>query len=217
MEKAYKNTGYFMLLLIPAVLAGFYVTYFSHLSDFSEGFTALTNGKITIFHHLHATLATLWILLLVAQPLLIRYGKFKIHKTIGKTTYLLFPLLIISFILLILNILKSANPIRAYGVISNTLMLILFYSFAVNNKKYTPIHMRYMIATAFSFLGPPIGRFGVFIMGMQPKIINNSVYIIVYLILTGLILLDKKHGKNFKPFILVFAVWVIRQIVYNII
>jgi len=206
-----------MLFLIPVVFAGFYTTYFSHISDFNESFTAVTGGGVTIFHHIHAALATFWILLLVIQPLLIRYKRFKIHKTIGKITYFIFPLLIISLIILILNILKSGHPIRAYGTFSNTIMLFLFYSLAVYNKKNTPIHMRYMIGTSFSFLGPPIGRFGVFILGMQPKIINNAVYILVYLILTGLILCDRKHGKNFKPFILILIVWVIRQIVFNII
>ena len=95
MEKAYKNTGYFMMLIILLVILGFYKTYFSQLPDFNE--------KITLFHHLHAVIASLWILTLIAQPLLIRYKKYKIHKIIGKITYAIFPLLILSFVQMILN------------------------------------------------------------------------------------------------------------------
>ena len=178
MEKAYKNTGYFMLLLIPLVILGFYKTYFSHFPDFNENST-LTHSRVTIFHHLHATLATLWILLLIIQPLLIRYGKFKIHKTIGKISYFIFPLLILSFIPLIFRILQTNYPISAYVPISNSLLLILFYSLAVYNRKNTPQHMRYMIGTATVFLGPTIARIGTNIIGLQPKTSNNTVYIIV--------------------------------------
>lgn len=204
-----------MLLLILLVVLGFYKTYFSHFSDFNESFTAITHSSVTIFHHLHATLATFWILLLIIQPLLIRYKKFKIHKTTGRISYFIFPLLILSFIPLILNILNSNHPIRAYGTISNGILLILFYSLAVYNRKNTPKHMRYMIGTATAFLGPTLGRIGSYIIGVQPKTSDNAVYIIVYLILIGLIILDRKHGKNFRPYILIFVVWAIRQIVFN--
>lgn len=218
MEKTYKNTGYFMLLLIPLAFTGFYITYFSHFADFNEAFTAVTNGKITIFHHLHATSATLWILLLIIQPLLIRFEKFKIHKTIGKISYFIFPMLIISFIPLILNILSSSHPIGSYNPVANSLFLILFYSLAVYNRKNTPKHMRYMIGTATVFLQPAIARIGIFVFGWQPKTSNNFlVFITIYLILIGLILLDKKRGKNFKPYILILVVYIIQQIVFNII
>ncbi len=193
MEKAYKNTGYFMLLLIVVVIFGFYKSYFSHFRDFNEGFTAVTNGDITIFHHLHATLATLWIFLLIIQPLLIRYRKFKIHKMIGKISYFIFPLLIFSFILLILNIFKSGQPVRAFNPIANCAFLILFYSLAVYKRKNTPTHMRFMIGTATVFLQPSLARIGQYLFGLQPKTSNNFlVFIIIYLILIGLILLDRK-------------------------
>jgi hypothetical protein len=217
MEKAYKNTGYFMLLLIPVAAVGFYTTYFSHLSDLNESFTAITHSSVTIFHHIHASLATLWILLLISQPLFIRYRRFKIHKAIGKISYFVFPLLILSFIPLIIIILESNYSIRAYNPIADATLLILFYSLAVYNRKNMPRHMRYMIGTATVFLSPSVARIGKFIIGWQPKIsINFLVFGTVYLILTGLILLDRKHGKNFRPYILMLVVWIINQIVFNI-
>ncbi len=217
MEKAYKNTGYFMLILVLLSIIGFYKTYFGQIPDFNESFTAISHSGITIFHHLHVVLASLWVLFLICQPLLIRHGKFKIHKTIGKISYVIFPLLILSFIPLILSILKSDFPGRSYGPISNSILLVLFYSLAVYNRKRTPKHMRYMIGTAFAFLGPTLGRIGNLILGLQPKIADGSVYVIVYLILIGLIFLDRKQGKNYKPYVVILVVWVIRQTVLYII
>ena len=216
MEKAYRNTGYVMLLLIALVGFGFYKTYFSQFPDFTENSTSLSHSRVTIFDHLHAALAALWILFLISQPLLIRYGKSKIHRTTGKISYFLFPLLILSFIPLILRILHSKYPILAYLPIADGTFLILFYSLAVYNRKDTSRHMRYMIGTATALLGPTLGRIGHNLIGLQPHVTQNTQYGIIYLILIGLIFFDRKHGKNFRPYILILGAWTIHLTVYNI-
>lgn len=132
-----------MLLLIPLVIFGFYRTYFSQFSDF--------NDKITLFHHVHDSIATVWILTCISQQLLIRYKKYKVHKIIGKLTYVIFPLLILSFVPMILRNLNSGHPLNAFFPIADCTLLILFYLLAVYNKKNAPNHMRYMIGAAIVF------------------------------------------------------------------
>lgn len=209
MEKAYKNTGYFMLLLIPLVIIGFYKTYFSQFPDYNE--------KITLFHHLHAVIASIWILTLISQPLLIRYKKYKIHKTIGKFTYAVFPLLILSFVPMILRNLYSEYPLYAFFPIADCTLLILFYSVAVYNRRNTPSHMRYMIGATIVFLGPTIGRIGPILIGISEKMTQNILYGIIYMIVIGLVLLDRKNGKNFRPYIIILAGWIVHQITFNLI
>ncbi|MGW8314550.1 MAG: hypothetical protein ACWGNV_03040 [Bacteroidales bacterium] len=209
MEKAYRNTGYFMILLVPLVILGFCKSYFSQIPDFNEG--------ITLFHHLHAAIATVWILALIAQPLLIRYRKYKIHKWIGKFSYALFPLLVLSFIPMIYRALHGANPVNAFYPIADCSLLILFYSLAVYNRKNMDRHMRYIIGAAIVFLGPTFGRIGPNILGLQEKISQNIQYVIIYSILIGLILLDRKHSKNIKPYSTILAGWVVHQFVFNVI
>lgn len=216
MEKTYKNTGYFMLLLVALAALGFYKTYFSQFPDFTENSTALSHSKVSIFDHIHATLATLWIFFLIIQPLLIRYGKLKIHRTIGKISYVIFPLLIFSFIVLIARILHANHPIVAYMPIADGTLLALFYSLAIYNRKNTPQHMRYMIGTATVFLGPTFGRISHFFLGLEGNVSQNIQYVFINLIFLGLILLDSKHGRNFQPYIVILVVWIMHQTGFNI-
>ena len=90
MEKKYKYLGYILLLLIPLTFAGFYKTYIGQFPNFDDNIDSLV--------HFHAFIASIWIVMLIAQPLLVLNKKLKAHRTIGKISYLVFPLLILSFI-----------------------------------------------------------------------------------------------------------------------
>jgi len=76
--------------------------------------------------------------------------------------------------------------------------------------------MRYMIGAAIVFLGPTFGRIAPNLIGLSDKVSQNTQYGIIYLILIGLILLDRKHSKNFGPYILILIAWGIHQITFNI-
>jgi hypothetical protein len=62
-------------------------------------------------------------------------------------------------------------------------------------------HMRYMIGTAIVFLGPTFGRIGALLLGLSESVTQNVQYTIIYLILLGLIGLDKKHKKDFRSYL----------------
>ena len=67
MERKYKYLGYVMILFVPLVFLAFYQTYFKDFPQFPSGINA--------FDHIHSVIASAWIALLIAQPLLIRYKK----------------------------------------------------------------------------------------------------------------------------------------------
>jgi len=77
--------------------------------------------------------------------------------------------------------------------------------------------MRYMIGTAIVFLGPTIGRIGPFILELSEKVTQHVQYGLIFLILIGLIFLDRKKGKGFQPYVLILAAWIIHLIVFNLI
>ena len=72
MERSYRYLGSVLLLLIPLTLLAFWVTYFSQFPNFDE--------TINTFHHLHAFIASVWILMLIIQPILIKNGRNKLHN-----------------------------------------------------------------------------------------------------------------------------------------
>jgi hypothetical protein len=86
----YRNLGYWFLLLIALVFAGFYTTYFS----------VFLQPKASIIH-VHFTLMALWIAMLITQPFLIKYSKLAIHRMLGKTSYVLVPLALVSSFLMV--------------------------------------------------------------------------------------------------------------------
>lgn len=216
MEKAYKNIAYVMAILVPLVIIAFFKTYFGQFPDFAENTTPLSHSKISIFDHLHVVFASLWVLLLIIQPLLIRFGNYKLHKTIGKVSYFIFPLLILSFVQLIIRILNADHSVLAYLPISDSVLLILFYLLAIYYKRDTAKHMRYMIGTAAVFIGPIFGRIGPYLFDLHPKSINNIKFIFIYLLFGGLILLDKKYGRDFRPYLIIVAGMILKQILFNI-
>lgn len=207
MEKAYKNLGYFLILLIPFTFLGFYKTYFSQFPSFDE--------NITAFVHIHAAIASIWILMLIAQPILIRNRKYKLHKKVGSISYVVFPLLILSFIPQMIKLAHSDTPAFLFYPLSDSILLITFYTLAIYYRKKTPIHMRYMIGTGLVFLSPTLGRIGPLLLGLSDKVTQNILYGIIYCILIGLILLDRKNGKNYRPYLLILGAWIIHLIVFN--
>ncbi len=206
LEKKYKYLGYFLLLLIPLTFVGFYKTYFSQFPAFEK--------NIDAFIHFHAFIASIWILLLIVQPLLIINKKHKIHIKVGKISFFIFPLLILSFIPQMIKIINSENSIFLFFPLSDSILLILFYSLAIYNRKTAPKHMRYMIATTLVFLGPTVGRIGPILLGWSELLTQNVQYGIIYLILVSLIFLDKSNSKDFKPYLIALACWIIHQVVF---
>ncbi|MEN8194550.1 MAG: hypothetical protein ABFS12_17150, partial [Bacteroidota bacterium] len=193
--KNYKNLGYFSILLIPITFLAFYKTYFIQFPNFVD-------EKINVYTHLHTVISSIWIFILIAQPLLIVYKKNKLHRMIGKLTYILFPLLILSFIPLIINKYYSEHPKTIFFPIAGSILLIILYSLAIYNKKNVSKHMRFMIGTALVFLGPTIGRIGFLILGLSHFIAQYLYYGTIYLILISLILYDKKNNDKYQPYIL---------------
>jgi len=191
MEKAYRNIGYIFFLFIPLTFLGFYKTYFVLSPEFV--------GTVDGFTHIHAFIASLWITLLIAQPLLIRSKNFWLHQIFGKISYVVFVALILSFIpQMIKEYGKGLFPLNASFDI---ILLILFYMLAIKNKKAVAVHMRYMIAIALIFVGPTLGRIIFFLLGLEQLGPWQIPYLFVIAILLGLIFWDKKNGRNYKPYL----------------
>lgn len=209
MEKNYKYLAYFFLILIPLTIAGFYKTYFSLIPDFDE--------NITFWYHVHAFIASLWIIMLIVQPFLIRFKKVGFHKSVGKFSYVLFPLLILSFVPTSFSMIDRFGIESVFFPIILSILLIIFYSQAIIHRKHTNIHMRYMIATAIVFIDPTLNRIWSNIFHLSEGIRDHITFGIQYSILFGLIYLDWSNNRNFKPYVVALVCFIIYHIIYSFI
>lgn len=197
------------MLLIPLTFLGFYKTYFIQFPSFEE--------NITSFIHLHAIIASIWILLLIVQPLLILNRNNKVHRKIGKLSYIVFPILILSFVPQMIRIINFDAPQFLFFPLADSVLLILFYSLAIYHRRKVSKHMRYIIGSATVFLGPTIGRIGPHIFEWSEIVTQNIQYGIIYLILIGLIFYDKRNKNNYRPYLLILTTWIIHLIIFNMI
>lgn len=195
MEKQYRNIGFVFLLLIPMAILGFYKSYIIRSPDIS----IVIDGYI----HFHALVSSLWIGLLISQPLLIRNKKYQLHRLFGKLSYLIFPLLILSFVPLIVRnfngIASVINPVFDAG------LLLLFYPLAIKNKRKISYHMRYMVATTLIFIGPTLARILIHWTDIRGFWIPLITWGSINLILVGLIFFDKKNKRDHKPYLVALA------------
>lgn len=226
----YHNLGYWFLLLIVCVIAGFYTTYFSKLYEPTENII-----------HIHFLLMALWIIMLIAQPFLIKFKKLSWHRLVGKLSYLLVPLVLItswlglrnSYYRRIENLqnevidgvqtlssfeileMASARPIAFIAII----WFIAFYSMAIIYRKKPQKHARYMLATALILLSPTIDRFVAINLGIK-SVAGIASYIISFsiidLILAYLLLLDYRNKKETSTLSICLLLFIIGQVSFYI-
>jgi len=72
----FDNSGYYAIGLVVLTGLGFWQSFFSKYVDGTADFNA--------YFHFHGAMATIWILMLIIQPILIRKKKLELHKAIGK-------------------------------------------------------------------------------------------------------------------------------------
>lgn len=208
MEKSYKYLPYFLLLAVPLSIAAFYKTYIIQFPNFEKK----NNG----FIHIHAIISCMWIAMLITQAFLIKKNNIQLHRRLGKLSYCLFPLLILSFVPQIIRVINSEFAKFVFFPLADCTLLISYYVLAIINKRNTPGHMRYIIGTALVFFGPTFGRIGPIYFGLSEKLTQNSMYTLIYIILFSLILMDRKNNAGYRPYLIIFTGFLFHQLTFNL-
>jgi hypothetical protein len=225
----YRNSGYWFLLLIPLVLVGFYPTYFA----------VLFRPTPSIIH-LHFSLMAVWVAMLIVQPFLYKYKKLSLHRKIGKASYVIVPLLLITAYFMIRfsyyrfinemdqkiaagslqadqhQVLKNAATYEALAFLYFG-WLGIFYSLAIINRRPSSIHARYMVAAALTMLGPTVDRI-VFWITQTDKLGSIPVESISFLIedcvLAFLLWKDYKGQRSTKALLVSLLIFLTAQLLY---
>ena len=153
----YIRVSFFFFLIWLVLTWGFYRTYLVFFPSF-DGFKPV--------QHFHGAMMMTWMALLIVQPLLIRAGKLSIHRLIGKLTYIIAPLVVVSmFLITKFGYYKPAPPLSHQEKVGglalqamDIVQFVVFYSLAIVYRRNTYNHMRYMIGTAIMMIGPGLGR-----------------------------------------------------------
>jgi len=228
----YNNLGYWFLSLIVLVFFGFYQTYFS---VFFQPWPDII--------HIHFVLMTLWIVMLITQPFLIKYKKLHLHRSIGKISYVLVPLtLLFSFLVIRLEYYKNIerqsqqvatglNHFEANEILRKAadspigifyfVWFALFYVLAILNRHHTSSHPRYMLATALTLLGPTVDR--ILAIEFHIEIIAGFIptyavsFLIADTILAILLISDIKNNKPIIPLAVCLIIYITGQALYFIV
>jgi len=212
----YRNTSIFIIIILIGIQWGFYQSYTSQFPNFKNA---------TPIIHIHGALLMSWMLLLIVQPLLIHYGKAQWHRTIGKVSWVLGPLVIIFLFLIGKGGYHRGLEVNVPELEMNKFIVLdmrgfvsfaIFWSLAMMHRKNANTHMRYMIATGILGIGPGVARglgasFG---WSVWDALTFTDV---VGLVIVGVLLgVDVYRKKNYKPFLTVFMVLLIGSILWQI-
>ncbi len=200
----YKYGHFWVGFVVLVTIAGFWPSYFLVFST-----------PIPWAFHMHAITAMTWLLFLIAQSLTIHNRQAAWHRTMGRASFVLFPLLIMGFVSII-NLSASRyaaqeNPFimeigPAFGIGMSTAIaayLYLFYQ-ALRNRRNVKLHSGYMLATPAILFESPFGRvIDLYMPWMDvlnsegPRGVLDVIVIsdaLVFLFVLALYLRDRKHG-----------------------
>ena len=151
----YRYAHYFYLMLIPASALAF-TGYLSELPDAG------------VLKHVHAASASLWILLLAGQSATIHNGFRSLHRKLGLSSLILFPVYLGGFLLVYrseaLRIINGDPWAGVFGPGIGAITLIavvatayMFYA-GLRDRRNVQLHARWMLVTVFLFSESVLGR-----------------------------------------------------------
>ncbi len=217
MERSYRNLGFFLFLLVPIFVAGFWIPYFSQFPAF--------NVSITAAVHAHAILLFGWLALLIAQPIAIRQRAFAMHRVLGRISYVIIPLIVIFAGAMVWkeyneNVAAGANTSTArldeFVSSSQLLLLATTYPAAMISirKRNVASHMRYMVCIALIVLPAGLARVFGYWFGMRQAVSQTVCFILIDACLIGLILFDRLQQRSSRPYVVVLGVYVAIEAVW---
>ena len=202
-----RSPPYLAALLLVA-LAAFWPSYLS------LGFA----GSPT-YVHFHAGACVLWMLMLIAQPIFITRRRMDLHRFVGKSSYVIAPMLIVSMVVLAnyrINLIAPNDyAIQTYILylqLSLAAVFALFYGLAIAYRHTTAMHARFMVCTALTLIDPILARI---LPVIAPEMIAFAQWIsftITDLVVIALIWMERRSATGRKIFPLALVILLLAQL-----
>ena len=150
----FRTSGYWFAALLVAAGFAFWPRYLSRLGEPIDRYT-----------HVHAAVATLWCVLLIVQPFLIRGQRRVLHRRLGALAWVVGPLVVVASVLLAHARFRAMAPAtfeveapNLYLPLQASVTFAWAWSLAMAFRRSQPLHARFMIATGLTLLDPVVGR-----------------------------------------------------------
>lgn len=200
----YKYGHYWVGFVLAMILLGFWPSYFLQVA-----------APIPPAFHVHAFTATSWVLLLIVQSVAIHRRNNALHRTMGKASFVLFPLLILGFVMIV-NLSASRyaaeesgfaimlGPSFGIGMATSIAAYLVLYYQALKHRGNVRLHAGYMLATPAILFESPFSRViqnnlpWMNAIGSEgPQAVLDVIVIsnaLVLAVVAWLYLRDRKHG-----------------------
>jgi hypothetical protein len=167
----------------------------------------------------------LWVLMLIAQAWFIRTKRYAIHRWVGRSSFVIVPLIVAATLMLTiesLNLKPAISPLTARIEIytwGQVIPFVLAWGLALWYRRRTPIHVRYMVSTIFAAGSAIVFRIILnwfeWVPGLVTQDMGNAAAAngaVLVLMLLALIANDWRIGIRRSPFWLVTITTVIMTI-----
>ena len=167
--------------------------------------------------HFHAIAGALWLLILVAQPILFRKRRLELHRLVGRSSWVIAPLFFMSAILLAHFRFSRMDPAifvqEAYTLylpLSAALLFAGAYACALSWRRNVRLHSRLMACTGLIVIDPVLARvLGFYVVDFPEfwhyQIITFAIEIALLLLMTLTLPQGSAERRVFSGFAGVFA------------
>lgn len=217
MERAYRNLGYVLLVLLPIFVLGFWIPYLSEIPHFDQSITTVV--------HVHAVVQFSFLILLVVQPLVIRYKAFSTHRILGKLSNILIPFVLVFSLAMLwkeyhedLTDGATLAMARSDELLSAAQLLLLCTLYGVSiaaiRRRDVATHMRCMIGIALVLLPAGLARTLGYWFNVRQSLSQTVCLALIDATLLALIGFDRRRRANAGPYLILLGAYIVLEAVW---
>jgi hypothetical protein len=183
-----RSIVWYFAILGAFAVAAFWPSYFA-AQPFTHDFA---------YVHFHGLVMFAWLALLLMQAGLVRFDRRADHRALGKLSYGLVPLVLLSTLLLSHLRAKDtpASPDVVYFLYVQVALISFFalcYAWAIAHRREPMVHARYMVGTALAVVDPIFARLLYNGFHLEPPLLQVVTYGAVLAILATMLV--RERGK----------------------
>ncbi|RZK05405.1 MAG: hypothetical protein EOO46_15860 [Flavobacterium sp.] len=213
MEKSYKTLVALFIGMLLISISGFYNTYFQFFPLFEN---------IPFFTHIHFIIFLSWFAILIWQPLLIKQKKFELHRKVGRFSYFLAPIMVISILVMVkisigrnISISMQQAKMATAGAVLDLLSFSVFYIYSMLHRNKVRKHVAGLIGASLIILNPGLGRLVSNLFNQELGIMAMSLT--PFIAALAILLYEKiklKRPMLKSPFLLIPLVWFVELVLF---